>query len=299
MIGQLLVDGVLTGAILALGAIGITLCLSVLRFANFAYAELLTVGAYASLAVVFAIGGTGLPIGPFSFGLYLGLAVLVSIVITALAALLGESLVFAPLRRNNANSLVLVFASFGLALVVRNMVLLFFGPQPEYFSRELQIAMRLPGGIRIMPDQVVVLATAFAALAILWWFLHRTRYGLAMRAVSENTALAQVCAISPTSAIWVTWCVIGVLGAVGGTLFGLTVQLRPEMGASLLLPLFTAAVLGGVGSIPGAVIGGLVVGIAESLSPLVLPTAYRSIVPFLILIGCFLIRPQGLFGKSQ
>lgn len=299
MIAQLVVDGIMTGAILSLGAIGITLGLAILRFANFAYAELLTVGAYATLAVVLAMGGTGVPIDPFSFGAYIGLALLVSLAVTGLAALVGDALVFAPLRRRSAGPLVLIFASFGLALVVRNLVLLIFGPQPEYYSRELQMAILLPGDIRLMPDQVVVLAAAVLALGALWWVLNHTRHGLAMRAVAENPGLAQTCAISPKVAIRVTWLITGVLGALGGTLFGLTVQLRPEMGANLLLPLFTAAVLGGVGSIPGAVIGGLFVGIAENLSTLVLPTAYKAIVPFLIMLACFFIRPQGLFGQSR
>jgi branched-chain amino acid transport system permease protein len=299
MIGQLLLDGVMTGAILSLGAIGITLGLAILRFANFAYAELLTIGAYAALAVVLALGGTGVPIDPFSFGGYIGIALLVAFAVTALAALLGDALVFAPLRRRNAGPLVLIFASFGLALVARNLVLLIFGPQPEYYSRELQMAILLPGDIRLMPDQAVVLAAAVCALALLWWFLNHTRHGLAMRAVAENPGLAQTCAISPKVAIRTTWAITGVIGALGGALFGLTVQLRPEMGANLLLPLFTAAVLGGVGSIPGAVIGGLFVGIAENLSTLVLPTAYKAIVPFIIMLACFFVRPQGLFGQSR
>jgi branched-chain amino acid transport system permease protein len=299
MIGQLLVDGILTGAILALGAIGITLGLAILRFANFAYAELLTVGAYAALAAVLAFGGTGVPIGPLSFGGYIVLALVVALALTALAALAGDAIVFAPLRRGGAGPLVLIFASFGLALVIRNLVLLVFGPQPEYYSRELQMAVLLPGDIRIMPDQVVVLAAALLALVLLWWFLNHTRHGLAMRAVAENPQLAQTCAISPRIAIRTTWLIIAVLGALGGTLFGLTVQLRPEMGANLMLPLFTAAVLGGVGSIPGAVIGGLTVGLAENLSTLVLPTAYKSVVPFLIMLACFFLRPQGLFGQGR
>ncbi|TWT15238.1 branched-chain amino acid ABC transporter permease [Reyranella sp. CPCC 100927] len=297
MILQLLTDGLLTGAVIALGAIGITLCLAILRFANFGYAELLTVGGYAALAAVLAYGGTGAPLGPFSFGGFLGVALAVGLAVTAVVALVSDIVVFRPLRRRGAGPLVLIFASFGLALVLRHIVLLMFGTQPEYYSREIQIAVLLPGDVRVMPDQILVLAVTVLALVALWWLLNRTRVGLAMRAVAENTALAQACAIDPEAAVRWTWIVSGMLGALAGTLFGLTVQLRPEMGANLLLPLFTAAVLGGVGSIPGAVIGGLLVGVAENLSVLVLPTSYKATVPFLIMLACFLLRPKGLFGK--
>jgi branched-chain amino acid transport system permease protein len=297
MIPQLVVDGVLTGAVIALGAIGITLGLAILRFANFGYAEFLTVGGYAALSAVLAYGGTGAPLGPFSFGGFIAVALAVGLLVTALVALLSDAAVFRPLRRRGAGPLVLIFASFGLALVLRHVVLLIYGTQPEYYSREIQIAVLLPGDVRVMPDQILVLAVTVVALMLLWWLLRRTRVGLAMRAVAENTALAQACAIDPEAAIRWTWIVTGALGALAGTLFGLTVQLRPEMGANLLLPLFTAAVLGGVGSIPGAVIGGLLVGVAENLSVLVLPTNYKATVPFLIMLACFLLRPKGLFGK--
>jgi branched-chain amino acid transport system permease protein len=227
------------------------------------------------------------------------LALCVSGVVTVGVALLADVAAFAPLRRRGAGPLVLIFASFGLSLVIRNAVLLIFGPQPEYYSGELQIAILLPGDIRIMPDQLLVLAAALAALAVLWWFLNRTAAGLAMRAVAENPSLAETCAIRPEAAIRTTWIATGLLSALAGTLFGLTVQLRPEMGASLLLPLFTAAVLGGIGSIGGAVLGGLLIGVAQSTSALVIPTSYGPIVPFVIMLGCFLLRPQGLFGRAK
>lgn len=297
MILQLIADGLLTGAVIALGAIGITLGLAILRFANFGYAEFLTVGGYAALTAVLAYGGTGAPLGPFSFGGFLVVAIAVALGATALIALAGDVAVFRPLRRRGAGSLVLIFASFGLALIVRSVVLLIYGTQPEYYSREIQIALLLPGDVRVMPDQIVVLGIAAAALVLLWWLLRHTRMGLAMRAVAENPALAQASAIDPESAVRWTWIVSAALGALAGTLYGLTVQLRPEMGANLLLPLFTAAVLGGVGSVPGAVLGGLLVGVAENLSVLVLPTSYKVIVPFLIMLACFLVRPKGLFGK--
>ncbi|MBM3569891.1 MAG: branched-chain amino acid ABC transporter permease [Alphaproteobacteria bacterium] len=296
MIAQLVVDGLLTGAVIALGAIGVTLGLAILRFANFGYAEFATVGGYGALAAVLAYGGTGAPLGPFTFGGFMAVALAAGLAAAGLMALIGDWAVFRPLRRRGAGPLVLIFASFGLALVARNLVLLAFGPQPEYYSREIQIAVLL-GGVRVMPDQVLVLAVAGLALAALVWLLRRTRIGLAMRAVAENPALAQACAIDPEAAIRATWLVTGALGALAGTLYGLTVQLRPEMGANLLLPLFTAAVLGGVGSVPGAVIGGLLVGVAENLSVLVLPTSYKAIIPFLIMLACFLLRPKGLFGR--
>ncbi|HJQ57378.1 MAG TPA: branched-chain amino acid ABC transporter permease, partial [Vineibacter sp.] len=194
MIGQLIVDGLLTGAVIALGAIGITLGLAILRFANFGYAELLTVGGYATLSAVLAYGGTGAPLGPFSFGGFLGVALAAGLLLAAAVAVLSDAVVFRPLRRRGAGPLVLIFASFGLALVLRHIVLLIYGTQPEYYSREIQMAVRLPGGVRVLPDQILVLVITVVALAALWWLLRRTRIGLAMRAVAENPPLAQACA---------------------------------------------------------------------------------------------------------
>jgi branched-chain amino acid transport system permease protein len=296
VIGQAIADGVLTGAIIALGALGVSLSLQILRFANFAHAELLTCGAYLALSVT-AITGVGEAIGPLSFGWPLLVAALIGGLGTAVVALGVDRLVFGRLRRRGAQTLTMVFASFGVALILRNLVVLIWGPDPQYYTDALQIAVEVLPGVRMLPDQIFILALTLVAVVALQLFLRRSRLGMAMRAMAESTALARVCGIETASVIRWTWIISGMLAAAGGVFAGLTVQLRPEMGFNLLLAILTAAILGGSGSPVGAVVGGLVVGLAENLSALVIPTGYMPAIPFLVLMLVLAVRPQGLFGS--
>lgn len=305
---QLITDGLIVGSVIALGAVGVTLTYSLLKFANFAHSELLTWGAYLAMTfmgVFIAVSGGGVmrPIGPFSFGWPLLAALAASAALTALLALAVEALVFRRLREKGA-AIVLVIASFGVALALRNLLMFVYGSLPDYYSREIQIAIRiLPrdvmGGIRITPDQIFVLCLAVVLLVLLHLFLTRTIMGKAMRATSENPALARVAGIDVARVIRVTWIIGAVLAAVAGVFAGLTVQVRPFLGFDLLLPLFAAAILGGIGSVYGAVIGGLIVGLAESLSVPIFGAEYRAAIAFLILIAILLARPTGLFGERR
>lgn len=301
MIAQALVDGIFSGAIAALGAIGVTFSLSILRFANFSHGELLGVGAYGALGVMLLAGVSsaarmlGAPLGPFSFGVLLVIGLACGIAAAVAAALLLERLVYRPLRARAADPLTLVFASFGLALLLRSVILLLFGPDPHQYSTEIQMALRLPGPVLVMPDQILVFGVTLAVLAALWLFLQRSRHGIAMRCVAENPALAGVAGIDTAATVRMTWIVSAALAALAGVLYGVTVQVRPEMGISLLLPLFTAAILGGVGSVPGAVLAAFLISLAENLAALVMPGAYKPLVPFVLLIVVLYVRPQGLF----
>jgi len=289
-------DGILTGAIIALGAIGVSLAMSILRFANFAHAELLTAGAYIALMVVAAIGSLGDPIDPFSFGWPFVVSLVPAAAATAVLALVIDRLVFRSLRQRKAARMTLIFASFGVGLVVRNLIHVIFGGEPEYYSRELTIAMRLFGTIRVMPDQIVVLVIATLLVVLLQLFLRYSAMGLAMRAAAENPDLARVSGVDVDRVVAWTWALAAALAAMAGVFLGLTVQLRPEMGFNLLLALFAAAILGGNGSLIGAVVGGLLVGLAENLSVMVISSGYRQAVPFVLLVVMLFIRPQGLFG---
>ncbi|MBM3504484.1 MAG: branched-chain amino acid ABC transporter permease [Alphaproteobacteria bacterium] len=297
MFGQALADGILTGAILSLGAIGITLCLTILRFANFAHSELMTWGAYFAFTFT-SLGLMGSPLGPLTFGWGFLLATLIAGALTACLALVVDRTVFRRLRNKNATRLTLIFASFGVALVLRHVVVLIFGPQVEYYSRELQMAVLLLPGVRVMPDQFFVLGLTVALVVLLQLFLTHTRLGLAMRATAESPMLAQVSGIEVTHVIAWTWVVAGLLAAAGGVFFGLTVQMRPEMGFNLLLAVFAASIIGGSGSLFGAVLGGLIVGLSENLATLVVPTSYKQAVPFLLLVVILYFRPQGLIAAK-
>lgn len=298
MIGQAIADGILTGAIVALGAIGISLSLQILRFANFGHGDLLTLGAYGAL-VFTGVATAGKPIGPFSFGWQFLVAVVIAGIVSGVAAIVIDTLVYGRLRARRAHNLTMIFASFGVALVLRNVVLLIWGPDVHYYSRTLQIAVEILPNVRVMPDQIFVLALACVLVVALYLALRFTRIGMAMRAMAESPTLAGICGIETRKVILLSWLVAGALAAMAGVFLGLTVQLRPEMGFNLLLGLLTAAILGGTGSLFGAVVGGLVVGLAENLSVLFIPAGYKTAMPFLILMLVLYFRPQGLFGASE
>jgi branched-chain amino acid transport system permease protein len=296
MWAQAIADGILTGAVVALGAIGVSFTMQIMRFANFAHAELLTWGGYAALVVV-GFTGAGLPSLGLSFGLGMGLGIVVAALVTGLAAWGIDRLVFQPLRARGAQHLTLVFASFGLGLSMRHLIVLFWGHESRFYTRELQIAIEVLPGVRVQPDQVFILGLTFAIVVALHLWLTRSRRGVAMRAAAESPALAKSCGIAVDRVIRDTWILGGALAALAGICVGLTPQLNPENGGSLLLALFAAAILGGVGSLPGAVVGGLIVGLAENVLLLFLSPGYKQAAPFLVLLSVLLVRPQGLFGE--
>jgi branched-chain amino acid transport system permease protein len=298
MIGQAIADGLLTGAIIALGAIGVTFTIAIMRFANFAHSELLTWGAYIALVVV-AFAGPGTPTGPLSFGWQLLAAAFIAAVLTGLAAWAVDTLVFRRLRRRGALPLTMVFAAFGAALVMRHLVVLIWGHESYYYTRELQMAVPVLPGVRMLPDQIFILVLTLVAMAVLYAFLTWSRTGMAMRAMAESPALAQVCGIDVDAVVRLTWIISGALAAFAGVFTGLTPQLHPEIGFNLLLSLFAAAILGGTGSLGGAVIGGFLVGLAENLSLLVISPGYKGAMPFLLLLLILLVRPQGIFGERS
>ena len=303
---QILADGLIIGSVVAMGAIGLSMTLSIVRFSNFSHGELLGWGAYfalvASLMLNAASGSFAAPVGPFSFGWGLLLALLLACALTALLALGLDSLLFKRLRKQG--SITLVIASFGAALALRNLLLFWQGGIPRYYTENLQIAVPLlprsvMGGLRVTPDQFFVLAMALATVTGLHLFLKRSTLGRSMRATALNPALARVTGIDPERILRATWLMGGVLAAIAGVFAGLTVQLRPTMGVDLLLPLFAAVILGGIGSIWGAVLGGFIVGLAESASVTLVGAEYRSAAAFAVLIAILMVRPRGLFGEAH
>ena len=297
MIGQYIANGIILGATLALGAIGLTLTYNILRFANFAHGEFLTFGAY--FALVFAslfVGGQTL--GPLTFGWGFLIAIAIAVVLTAALALLLDWLLFRPLRKSNIE-VALVIASFGASLMLRNVVVFIWGSQPEYYTRTIAIAKEILPGVRMTANEIFVIVLTAVLMLALHLFLTRTRLGKAMRAVSDNPALSRVTGIDVQGVIRWTWVVGGGLAAVAGVLFGLTVQVAPEMGFNLILPMFAAAILGGVGSIYGAVLGGLIIGLAESMSVPLIGAAYMPAVGFGLMFLILLVYPKGILGERS
>jgi branched-chain amino acid transport system permease protein len=298
---QFVADGLVAGATIGLGAVGVTLTYSILRFANFAHGEFISWGCYLTLVIAGAIGawvGPSIaPLGALSIGPNVLAAGLLAMALTGLLAIGLDALLFRRLRRHGS-SITAVIASFGAALALRAALEAIFSSRPVYLSQELQIAIRV-GGLRITPDQLALLGVAVLLVGALQLLLSRSNAGRSMRAVSENPALARIVGIDVAAVIRLTWFIGGALACASGVMLGLVVQIRPTMGAELLLPLFAAAILGGIGSVPGALLGGLIVGLAEAAAVQAIGAEWRAAVAFMILIAVLLLRPAGLFGRTD
>jgi branched-chain amino acid transport system permease protein len=298
---QFIADGLLIGGLIGLGAIGVTLTYSILRFANFAHGEFISWGAYGALALaggIGAIAGHDIPLGPFSFGWRVLVAGVAAMILTGLLAIALDALLFKRLRRHGT-AITLVIASFGAAMALRSLLEFLFSAQPTYFNRAIQFAIPLGFGVRATPDQLAMLVLTALLVTLMHLVMTRTGIGRAMRAVSENPALAEVAGINVSAVVRATWMIGGALACAAGVMAGITVQVRPYMGFDLLLPLFSAAILGGIGSVPGAVIGGLIVGVAQSGAVHFAGGEFRAAVAFVILIAVLLVRPTGLFGTRD
>ncbi|MFK7879413.1 branched-chain amino acid ABC transporter permease [Roseobacter sp.] len=301
---QHLVDGILVGSILSLGAIGLTMAMHMLRFANFSHAELLSIGAYSALVFDGLFKGLypalANAVGPLSLTWALSLAMILSMALTGASAVLIDRLVFRRVR-SKGGELSMVFASFGVAMIIRNALGLSFGLNSKLYSQDIVFATVLSRDplLLIKPDQVFSLIAALVIMAILHLVLSRTTFGYALRAVAENPALAQVSGINLSRMIMLIWIIGGGLAAAAGVFYGLNNQINPVLGRDLVLPIFAATIVGGIGSIYGAVLGGFLVGIASNMALVVLPSGYSPSVPFLIILIVLMIRPSGLFGEER
>lgn len=301
---QSLADGILVGAVLSLGAIGLTMVMHMLRFANFSHAELLSIGAYSALVFDALFSGLmpvlAARIGPFSMTWALILALICAMGITGLSAVLIDRFVFKRIR-DKGDELSMVFASFGVAMIIRNLLGLVFGLKSQLYSHDIVFAVMISADplLLIKPDQVFVLVAALLIMLALHYVLSRTTFGYALRAVAENPSLAEVSGIRLSRIIALVWIIGGFLAAAAGVFYGLTNHISPVIGRDLVLPIFAATIVGGIGSIYGAVLGGFIVGIASNMALLVLPSGYSPAVPFLIILVLLLLRPNGLFGEVR
>lgn len=294
---QFLLDGLIAGSMIGLGAIGVTLTYSILRFSNFAHGDFMAWGAYAALAVVGALGGST-AMKPLSFGWPLLVAMVLAMGLTALLALTLDWLLFARLRARG-QAIIVVMASFGASMALRSLLEFIFTSRPTYFSRAIQMAKPVGLGVKITADQVALLALTLALVTGMHLFISRSQRGREMRAYAQNPALAQVVGIDVAKVVRATWIIGAALACAAGVMVGVLVQIRPLMGLSMLLPMFAAAILGGIGSIPGAVLGGLIIGLSEAAAVQFIGAEWRAAVAFVILIAVLLMRPMGLFGVAE
>ena len=283
---QLIVYGIISGSILALGAIGLTLIYGILNFANFAHGDLMALGAY--LALFFKV----------SLALPMWLAFILGMLCTALLGVCLERVWFRPLRQREARAAIMAISSLGLALILQNLIRMLWGPQVQYYSRAIHFPFTVPVlQVRLNMQQVLIFGIALGLVILVSLFLQRTKLGKAMRATSDNFTLALISGIDTERVVLWTWLLGAGLAAAGGILLGMSVRLQPIMGWDLLLPIFAATILGGIGSPYGAMAGALIIGLAEELSTPFIPTEYKPAVSLVLLVLVLLVRPRGLFAE--
>src|SRR5215470_19243467 len=280
-LAQYVFNGLVTGGILALPAVAFSLLWRLLRFPNFAVSTYLTVGAYVALA---ANQGLGAPIA---------LSWLAALVGTGAVALAVDRIAFRPMRDRRPFSLAI--ASIGVAYVLENAVRFVWSNDFRSYDVPVTRAMDI-AGLRIGGDQVLILGVAVVVMALAQAFLRRTRLGTAMRATADNPILAAVKGIPTERVIAVATLGGGALAGGAGVFLGLDASIDPLMGGGLIISVFAAAILGGVGSAPGALGGALIVGIVEEVGMLVVPPTYKTAIGFVIILSVLLVRPTGLAG---
>ncbi len=301
---ELIVYGIVLGSIIALGAIGITLVYGIVRMANFAHGEFMTWAAYLALFIVTVVlPWLGVPdstFGPLSFGWRMLIAFPVTMVAVAFIAIFFDRLLYKKLRFKKSSAVILAMSSLGVSFILRMIILIVWGADYRFFRPGvMRPALELPLGIKIRPDQIFILTVALVLVVLLYLFLQKTKMGKAMRATADNTELALISGIDTEGIVMWTWGIGGGLAAAAGILYGIDVQIHPGMGWNFVIPLFAAAILGGIGNMYGAFVGGLVIGVAEQVSTAFLLPTYKLAVAFMIMILILFIRPQGIFGGSE
>jgi branched-subunit amino acid ABC-type transport system permease component len=281
-IAQLVVNGLMAGTVLAVPAIGFTAIYAVLRFPNFTVASHATIGAFAGYVVNTAFGWSA------------GVSVLVAFLAAGAAGVVNDHVVLRPLRP--AGALTTAIGAVALTIVLENIVRFIFGNDLRGYALPLRRDWQW-GPLRIGPQQVENLVIAVLAMTAVFLFLASTRTGKAMRAVADDSTLANLKGIDPERVARLTNFGAMGLAGIGGMLLGLDTSIDPLTGFRVILSVFAAAVVGGLGSIPGAVVGALTIGVAEELSLLSLAPAYRSAVGFVAILLVLTLRPRGLLGE--
>ncbi|MBM1312357.1 branched-chain amino acid ABC transporter permease [Sulfitobacter mediterraneus] len=320
------VPGVAYGSQLALGALGVTLVYGILRFSNFAHGDTMALGAMATVLVTWLFQSWGLSLGPLPTAL---LALPFGIAFAILLLLFTDRTVYRFYREKKAKPVILVIVSLGITFIYNGVTRFIIGADDQNFfdgqrfiisAREFKKATGLSEGLSFKTTQGITIITAIIVVALLFWFLNRTRAGKSMRAYSDNEDLALLSGINPERVVMITWMIVATLATIAGVLYGLDKSFKPFTYFQLLLPIFAAAIVGGLGNPIGAIAGGFVIAFSEvtityawkkilvylmpdSLEPSglvqLMSTDYKFAVSFVILLIVLLIKPTGLFkGQS-
>ena len=322
----ILVPGLTYGSQLAIGALGVTLIYSVLRFSNFGHGETMSFGAMMTIFGTWALQHWGIGISPLPTAL---LALPFGIACTVLLVIVMDKYVYRYHREQKSSNVIFLIVSIGTMFVIGGIVRFAIGPGDQIFfdgtrfimkAREFKQMTGLDQGLAIRQTQAITVITAVIVVAFVFWFLNKTRTGKSMRAYSDNENLALLSGIDPAKVVMIAWILVGALACIAGTLYGLDKSFKPFTYMQLLLPIFAAAIVGGVGNPLGAIAGGYVVALSEiavtfaykrvlgylvpeGMEPSglvqLLSTDYKIAVSFIILVIVLLIKPTGLFsGKT-
>lgn len=320
------VPAVAYGSQLALGAVGVTLIYGILRFSNFAHGDTMAFGSMVTILFTWWLQSMGVSLGPLPTAL---LALPVGILGCIAMVLVTDRAVYRFYRVQRAKPVILVIASMAVMFIMNPIVRLIIGPDDQRFAdgerfiikaRDFKQMTGLAEGLSIRTSQVITVVTAILVVALLFWFLNRTRTGKSMRAYSDNEDLALLSGINPERVVMYTWMIVAALATVAGVLYGLDKSFKPFTYFQLLLPIFASAIVGGLGNPLGAIAGGFLIAFSEVMityawkkvlvyampGPLepsglvqLLSTDYKFAVSFVILVIVLLFRPTGLFqGKS-
>ncbi len=281
------INGLSSGAIYALGAIGLSLVYGILKLVNFAHGDFMTLGGYVAFAV------------NVSAGMPLVVAFLAALVVVAALGVALEVSIWRPMRRKGAGVMQLLLLSIGLAFVIRNLILFQWSGATRSLDIDQFQAWNLFGDVVITRIQVIVIVTAGVVLVAVAVMLRSTLVGKSMRALSDSFDLAEVSGVNTRRIVLYTWILAGSLAGLAGVLAAVYTTLTPNTGWFLLLSIFAAVVLGGIGNAYGALVGGIVLGLAQEWSTMLIRPTYKEAVGFLVLILVLLVRPQGIFGQSR
>ncbi len=324
-VNKVLISGMVLGSVYALGAVGVTLVFGILRFANFAQGDMMTMGAFITFVLATIAAGMGI-VAPVPLAIVVLPA---AMVIAAGLALSIDWAFYAPLRKRGAKPVTLLIASIGVTLMIQGLIRLFAGVQNRTFygetsKRIFRIDVPFFGASRpivFTEPQVWLIGLTIVSVLALHLFLTRSRLGKGMRAMADNAALAQVSGINTQLVVRVTWLIAGSLAALAGTMLALDVSLKPDLAFNIILPIFAAAIVGGLGQSYGAIAGGFLVGFAETMSVFnwaillrpfrgwlpdwipndlsIVPTEYKLTVAFVILVIVLLVKPTGIFKGAS
>ena len=322
LLNFIIIPGISYGSQLALGALGVTFVYAILRFANFAHGEIMSFGAMITILFTWFFQSQNIGLGILPTAL---LALPVGIIATIILCIISDKFVFQYYRYQKSVPVVLAMVSIGVMFVINAIIRIIIGTETIKFSdgqkfimkaKQFKVMTGLNEGLALKSSQIITILITILLLTFTFWFLQKTKTGKSMRAFSDNEDLALLSGINPDRVVFTTWIIVGVLACVAGTLYGLDKSYKPIIYLNLVLPIFASAIVGGIGSPFGAVVGGYVIAFSEimvtyaykkffvyllpsSIEPTglvqLLSTDYKFAVSFSILVIVLLIRPSGIF----